>query len=189
MSKASNLEQKFRCNDIKNIIFLCEASGFRFHARINQEDIYLDSRAGSRLKIRLIDGREPELILYARPEVNGPRKSDYFRLPLGGGNKEMIKALTSAIGVIGRVKKERTVFYDGTVRINIDRVRKLGSFVELEAELDRGARKDRALRDLKATRSALGLSGKDALSCSYIDLFAGKKPRSSSSKRLGSPVD
>lgn len=168
--KACNLEQKFRCEDTKAIILLCKANRYSYHSRMIQLDTYLNSREG-RLKIRVINDQDVELLFYVRPNRKGPRKSSYFRVPLDGGQKEMASILKSAAGVIGSVAKERTVYYNENVRINIDRVKNLGAFVELEAELRTGTSEDRSSRSLRETSAALGLAREMAVSCSYLDLL------------------
>jgi len=45
------------------------------------------------------------------------------------------EALTLAYGVIGRVRKVRTLFMAGRTRIHLDRVEGLGEFLELEVVL------------------------------------------------------
>jgi adenylate cyclase class IV len=135
-----------------------------------QLDTYLESREG-RLKIRVINDRDVELLFYLRPNRKGPRKSSYFRVPLDGGQKEMESILKSAVGVIGSVAKERTVYYNENVRINIDRVKHLGTFVELEAELRTDGGGARSLRLLRETIAALGLARENAVSYSYLDLL------------------
>lgn len=168
--KACNLEQKFRCKDTKAIIRLCKANCYSYHSRMIQLDIYLESREG-RLKIRVINDRDVELLFYIRPNRKGPRKSSYFRVLLDGGQKEMVNILKSAVGVIGSVAKQRTAYYHENVRINIDRVKYLGDFVELEAELRTGTGEDRSLRLLRETIAALGLARENAVSYSYLDLL------------------
>lgn len=172
--RSCNFEQKFRCDNAEAVIQICKANRYRFHSRIDQEDTYLDSKEG-KLKIRIIDRRDAELVFYLRPDGKAPRKSNYFRVPLGIEKNELIAILKSAIGVIGRVKKERTVYYNKNVRINIDRVKDLGEFVELEAEIKSGIWIDRSLRLVRDTRVTLGLLGKNALKYSYIDLLSARK--------------
>ena len=168
--KACNLEQKFRCEDTKAIILLCKANRYSYHSRMVQLDTYLESREG-RLKIRVINDRDVELLFYLRPNRKGPRKSSYFRVPLDGGQKEMESIMKSAVGVIGSVAKERTDYYNENERINIDRVKHLGTFVELEAELRTDGGGARSLRLLRETIAALGLARENAVSYSYLDLL------------------
>ncbi len=97
----------------------------------------------------------------------------------------MAHVLAAAMGSIGSVRKERTVYYNKRVRINIDRVDGLGDFVELEAECREGE-KGEALRLLEATKTALGLANGRAIPDSYIDLISRKVPvRPAKSKGRG----
>jgi len=171
--KRRNLEQKFVCRDALTIIGQCRAKRYKFHSRGRQEDTYFAAKKG-RLKVRFADG-PAELIWYVRRDSKKPRISDYFRLPLESGRDEMVLILTAAMGAIGSVSKERTVFYNTCVRINIDRVDGLGDFVELEAECRTGEEGE-ALRLLEATKTALGLANEKAIAASYIDLASRKSP-------------
>lgn len=171
--RRQNLEQKFSCCSVNAIIERCRAERYRFHSCGCQDDLYFAAKKG-RLKIRRT-GDAPELIFYLRRESKEPRVSDFFRLPLEFGQDEIALILTAALGVVGRVKKQRTVYYHRSVRINIDRVDGLGDFVELEANRRRGERGE-ALRLLEATRTALGLENEKAIADSYIDLISRKSP-------------
>jgi predicted adenylyl cyclase CyaB len=168
-----NLEQKFVCGDIKMIVERCRANRYKVHSHGRQEDLYFVSKKG-RLKIRFADNAA-ELIYYLRRNSIKPRISDYHRLPLGRSRDEIAYVLRAALGIIGSVRKERTVYYNKRIRINIDRVVGLGDFVELEAEFGKGG-SAAALRFLEATKTALGLANERAIACSYIDLISRKSP-------------
>ena len=86
-----------------------------------------------RLKLREFADGTAELIAYHRPDREGPKTSDYVRSNCDG--KTMLSALTRSLGVIGVVKKERTVFFVDQTRIHLDRVDGLGTFLELEVVL------------------------------------------------------
>ena len=83
-------------------------------------------------------------------------------------------ALTSALGVMGRIKKERRLYLIGATRIHLDRVADLGTFLELEVVLrpDQDAAHGGALaRDLM---SRLGVNQEDLVSTAYLDLLNGE---------------
>jgi len=99
----------------------------------HQVDTYFHCRRG-RLKIRQIDGLSAQVVWYARPNEPGPKPSDYVLVPIS--NPETLKAaLTAALGVRCVVEKRREVFLRGNVRIHLDEVAGLGSFLEFEAVL------------------------------------------------------
>lgn len=176
--KASNLEQKFRCEDPDAVVRLCRDSRYRFNAHLVQKDVFFNAKTG-RLKVRLINGRKAELIYYFRPDQKGPRKCAYIRVPVGGEPDEIIRILKSIAGFVGIVEKKRTVYYHENVRIHIDRVKKLGDFIELEAEIRGRYKKGPALALLKSTKAALELNDLNAIERSYIDLLQAKDSSSS----------
>jgi adenylate cyclase, class 2 len=167
---AINWEQKYRSEDAEAVIRLCEDRAFRFHAQIHQVDQYFHVEKG-RLKLRTVDDRETELIFYVRPDGKGPRKSEYSRLPLGNETRAIADVLKSALGIVGVIVKDRTVYYNQSVRIHIDRVRGLGEFVELEAEVGCGRRSGDSRRLLRETAAALKLETSAAMGCSYADML------------------
>ncbi len=177
MRRAANLEQKFKIEGVRRLTEACRAAGYRRHSRILQEDTYFPIRQG-RLKIRTINGRTSELIFYVRPDAKGPRRSEYLRVSLKHPPNEVLQVLSLALGIIARVRKERTVYYNENVRINIDRVCGLGSFVELEAELGGKTSTNRSLRLVMDTKAALRLTDASAVAGSYIDLLYRKRGRS-----------
>jgi adenylate cyclase class IV len=61
------------------------------------------------------------------------------------------------------------------VRINIDRVQKLGNYVELETRIDGENNRSRSLRSLDSTKAVLRLAEPNAIGLSYIDLLAARK--------------
>jgi adenylate cyclase class IV len=72
-----------------------------------------------------------ELIFYDRPEGDGPKLSKYEKCTFPDGS-QITSILTHALGVKGRVKKNRQLFMVGQTRVHIDHVEDLGNFMELE---------------------------------------------------------
>lgn len=114
------------------------------HEILRQEDTYFRVPHG-RLKLRRRwsvggDGEDErelpsELIAYHRPDSTEAKASDYAVLALPPGTK-LAEVLALAAGVDAVVEKLRTVFLYRNVRIHLDEVRGLGSFLEFEAVLD-----------------------------------------------------
>ena len=97
-------------------------------------DTYFRTRAG-RLKLRESSLSGGELIPYLRPDAGGARRSDYRVIPVD--DPPGVKALlTELLGVHRVVVKQREIFLAGNVRIHLDRVEGLGTFLELEAVFD-----------------------------------------------------
>ncbi len=138
--------------------------------RQEQVDTYFDCPHG-RLKLRQIDGLSAQLVWYARPDREGPKASDYRVVPVA--NPETLKAaLGAALGVRCVVRKQREVFLFHNVRIHLDEVDRLGTFLEFEAvlgaDLDDGAGHEQ-LADLIGR---FGLDEADFLAGSYSDMLS-----------------
>ena len=109
---------------------------------------------------------------YLRPDRNGPKRSDYRVIPVD--DPPSLKALLSEIlGVHRVVSKQREIFLYENVRIHLDRVDGLGTFLELEAVID-GSPKAEAEQQQKVAwlMKELGVAEQDLLAGSYEGLLA-----------------
>lgn len=74
-----------------------------------------------------------ELIFYKRPNVLGPKLSNYDKMTLHSNvGDSLVHILSQSIGVLGIVKKVRELYIVGQTRVHIDQVDGLGNFIELE---------------------------------------------------------
>lgn len=141
------------------------------HARLRQLDTYFTVPSG-RLKLREIEGaaQKAELIFYQRPDQKGPKRCDYQLAPVADPTP-LKRLLATAFGVRVVVDKERTVYLYKNVRIHLDRVRGLGTFVEFEAvmEDDVPDASGRALLD--SLLLEFGVAPDQLLEASYCDLL------------------
>jgi len=97
-----------------------------------QRDTYFRVASG-RLKLREEEPGEAHLIAYSRPDDPAVRVSSYRVLPAADGT---LAALGETLGVDVVVEKRRHLLLWETVRIHLDEVTGLGSFIELEAVAD-----------------------------------------------------
>jgi predicted adenylyl cyclase CyaB len=81
--------------------------------------------------------------------------------------------LAQAYGAIGRVRKERTVFLVGNIRIHVDRVEGLGDFVELEVVLSHADTDERGVALADELLDRLGVAAAQRVAGSYLDLLQG----------------
>jgi adenylate cyclase class IV len=172
-----NLELKVPDPDPAGTERHCRELGAVDQGTLVQRDTYFDVAAG-RLKLReqspsntvLLGGPAAELIYYERPTVGGVRTSRYWRVP--APEPEALRdVLGRAAGILGVVHKERRLYLWSNVRIHLDEVAGLGSFVELEAvaaEQPDVAADQQALDHVAA---ALALRRADAIAGSYLDLL------------------
>ncbi len=135
----------------------------------HQVDTYFHCTHG-RLKLRQIDGHAAQLIAYERPDDKQAKASDYRLVPVA--NPETLKqALTAALGVKTVVEKRREVFLYQNVRIHLDDVTGLGSFLEFEAVLGTGIDDAKGHAQLEFLRERFGIGPDDLLEGSYSDLL------------------
>jgi homotetrameric cytidine deaminase len=136
---------------------------------LRQRDTYFRTRSG-RLKLREEEPGGATLIQYDRPDAAEARESRY-RLTRVDDPEALRASLDAALGTLVVVDKERHLLLWEGVRIHLDTVRGLGSFVELEgvapADSDLRAEHDNVAR----LREALGIG--EILTDSYSDQLLG----------------
>jgi homotetrameric cytidine deaminase len=129
-----NIEIKAVDPDPSRTLERALALGARDEGEIRQLDIYF-ARASGRLKLRQQEPGETELIQYRRPDETEARTSSYRRVPVSDG-EGLRDALDAALGTLVVVHKRRRLLLWEDVRIHLDEVEGLGSYVELEAVAD-----------------------------------------------------
>ncbi len=128
-----NVELKFRVPALEPVRQAALAAGSQIQGVLRQTDTYFHCSRG-RLKLRQTEGQGTQLIWYDRPDRADARRSDYLLVPVQDA-AALRDALAHALGVRAVVVKERELHVWGQVRIHLDLVSGLGSFVELEAVL------------------------------------------------------
>lgn len=164
-----NSEVKVLCAHPEKLRKLLKDKKARFHGVDRQTDTYFRVPQG-RLKLR--EGNiENSLIQYHRPNEAGPRTSWFQLIPVepGSGLKEI---LTTALGVLVVVVKEREIYYFDNIKFHIDQVKGLGTFAEIEARGTLGEDTEAALEaQCKELCQEFGFAAQDFLSGSYSDLL------------------
>jgi homotetrameric cytidine deaminase len=137
---------------------------------LSQRDTYFAGARG-RLKLREQAGGSEagaRLIAYSRPDEDAARTSAY-RLAEVGDPDALREALDAALGTLVVVDKRRHLLLYENVRIHLDEVQGLGSFVELEgvAQADSDLSSEHELVARLREELALG----EAVAVSYSDLL------------------
>jgi homotetrameric cytidine deaminase len=149
----------------------CRELGAEDRGVLVQRDTYFRTASG-RLKLREEEPGGATLVQYDRPDEAAARLSSYRLVPVADPDG-VRAALDAALGTLVVVDKERHLFLWEGVRIHLDRVRGLGSFVELEGvappESDLGPERAR-VAELSA---ALGIGPERILTDSYSDRLLG----------------
>ena len=175
---ARNVEIKARIDNIEALLPLARDLADGPPEAIAQDDTFFTC-ANGRLKLRVFADGRGELIAYARPDAAGPTTSDYAIAPVA--DPEALRAtLSRALGIGGRVIKQRTLLFVGRTRVHLDRVEGLGDFMELEVVLREGESADDGTAVARELLRALRVEAAQLVPGAYVDLLgqAEKKPAS-----------
>lgn len=168
-----NVEIKARAADLVPVRAVLATRGARFVGLDHQVDTYFRVASG-RLKLREGD-IENALIHYERENTAGPKHSKVGLLATTPGSP-LKGMLTAALGIDVVVDKRREIHFLDNVKIHLDEVAGLGTFVEIEAIDDDGTRPLAALRaQCEELTAAFGIRDEDLLAVSYSDLLRGKE--------------
>ncbi len=130
------------------------------------------------MKLRESSLKGAELIPYVRPNVRGPKTSQYVVLPVVDPVKTKV-LLKGLLGVEGVVQKTRDLFLLGNVRIHLDHVRGLGNFLEFEAVMVKDSAKMRRAETKKVEKllKIFKIFPKDLIDIAYRDMLKRKKSK------------
>lgn len=163
-----NLELKIKTNSFKKLKQLLKQNGIKLTEILIQKDVYYKTDKGL-LKLR-IENNETSLIFYKRNEKSKKRWSDFELIKFSNGNPE--KFLSKFLSVEVTVSKIRELYLYNNTRIHLDKVKGLGSFVELETKVVDGL-KDADKRFLETVK-ILELNTQTQIRSSYKDLLLNK---------------
>jgi predicted adenylyl cyclase CyaB len=166
---ARNVEIKARIASVEALLPAARALADAPPEHIKQDDTFFVCAQG-RLKLRDFGDGRGELIHYHRPDTEGPKLSDYVRVPTTDP-AALREALRRGLGILGRVRKRRQVLRVGATRVHLDQVEGLGDFVELEVVL----RDDQTEADGAAVAhtllARLGIAPQQLVRGAYLDLL------------------
>jgi homotetrameric cytidine deaminase len=164
-----NVEIKARDRDPRRSLELAFGVGAEDRGTLEQRDTYF-SRARGRLKLREQDPGGAELIEYRRGDETEARTSQYTRVPVADPDA-LREALDSAYGTLVVVEKSRRLLLWDGVRIHLDQVIGLGSFVELEAVAAPGSDLSEEHAKVARMRGELGIEDEALVGAGYADLL------------------
>lgn len=163
------VEIKARCPDMARARRLIQGWGAKLLGRETQIDVFYRVPNG-RLKLRT-SSAERLLIGYQRPDTAGPKHCVVDLYPVE--HPEMLDAvLTARLGVRIVVRKDRERWLLGNVKFHLDRVEKLGEFIEIEILGKRGVDSVESLRTAcESYVKKLGIRQDHLIDCAYADLL------------------
>ncbi|MFQ5648927.1 MAG: class IV adenylate cyclase [bacterium] len=164
-----NIEIKAKYPDLELGKRLAEEIGARFQGMLHQIDTYFSVRQG-RLKLREINSEESQLIYYERADKSGLRTSIYHIYPVQ--EVTLLRSLLgAALGISTVVEKKRELYVFDEVRIHLDRVVGLGSFLEFEGRVIDGRARPEVQKKVERLLTHFGIPATNLIAGSYADLI------------------
>ncbi len=168
-----NIELKISLRDDKKLLNILKKIGATYKGELNQIDIYYHCENG-RLKVREINNKNFELIFYQRPNTDNLKISNYQIVNI---KKNQIKDIKSILNNTYRekmiVRKKRKLWIYKNTRIHLDKVYRLGKFLELETVINRIKIKE-AKKENKKIINLLNITKYKKYKESYSDLILKK---------------
>lgn len=165
----SNIEIKARARNFDEIRRRAEELSDTPVEMILQEDIFFNTPQG-RLKLRILSENQGQLIYYARPDQEGPKRSDY-QIFHTSNPADLNHVLELAYGIRGIVRKMRYLYLVGQTRVHLDDVEGLGQFMELEVVMQEGQTDVEGQAIAEELMASLGVEKGDLLEGAYMDLL------------------
>ena len=167
-----NIELKISIDNFKKIIPILRKIGAGYDGKLHQVDIYYNYKDG-RLKLRNTNNKDFELIFYQRPNKCNAKISNYQILYIEPKKfKDFKSNLKNKLGEKVVVKKERNLWIYKNTRIHLDRVERLGKFLELETVVKKNFKQ--AQKEYNEIIKRLNLSKYKKWDKSYSDLLLSK---------------
>lgn len=157
--KQQNVEIKAKCNHQDKIRSILKSHHAVFKGTDHQIDTYFKVGHG-RLKLR--EGNiENALVYYERENKKGPKQSKYilYETPPASPIKNI---LTESLGILTIVDKIREIYFIDNIKFHLDKIKDLGTFVEIEAK---------ELSQCNKYLDLFEISKDDLIATSYSDLL------------------
>lgn len=170
-----NREFKAKVDELRSYEQKLQKLNPKFIGTDHQKDTYYKVGAGRKLKLR--EGNiENALIYYKRPEIAGEKSADillYEHQP-----DEKLKMILEALhGIDIIVEKERKIYFCDNVKVHLDKVKGLGTFLEVEAIMDERSSLTEAQLEEQCSeyRDFFSIERHQLQALSYADLLRSSK--------------
>lgn len=169
--KVQNIEFKAELRHLPSARAQCRALGAQLIGHLHQSDTYFRLTDG-RLKRREAKGEPVEWIFYHRPDGASPRMSNFTILSEAQAQRRWGTAhLRPWLSVV----KHRELWMIDNVRIHLDEVDNLGTYIEFEAIVS-GERDVKTCYEMIASlRETFGPVLGEPVAVSYADLIDGEQ--------------
>jgi len=166
-----NIEVKARYPELNRAREVCAHIGASLQGVLNQIDTYFHVESG-RLKLRQINNDRAELIEYTRSNHATARSSRYKLTPLTvEALQTVLQDFSRSHGVRVVVKKRRELWMWENVRIHLDEVEGLGTFIEFEGVVGPDADEVASKHRVDRLVGEFGIRDEDQIGESYSDLL------------------
>ncbi len=163
------IEIKAKCDNLEPIRETLKNENSDFEGVDYQTDTYFKVKKG-RLKLR--EGNiENNLIFCDRENICEPKRSEVILIPVEKGTG-LKRILTTANGILTVVEKKREIYFIDNIKIHIDSVKQLGSFIEIEA-IERAGYTGlgNLSKQCELYMKKSGINNSDLVGCSYSDMI------------------
>jgi adenylate cyclase, class 2 len=162
-----NIELKAELRDLPLARTICKSEGATFILSFEQTDTYFRIPRG-RLKRRETEGEPVEYIFYERANRAAPKLSHFT---IFSEEQAAERFGTQPLPVWAIVRKRRELWLLGSVRIHLDKVDRLGTFLEFECLVSKENNIARSHEAIAALRRAFAPVLGELIDCSYSDLL------------------
>ncbi len=164
-----NIEIKARVKDFEAARARAQALSDSPVQIIPQTDTFFRTTTG-RFKLRVFAADRAQLVYYDRPDLEGPKRSEYFIFDTDEPD-HLLRVMSRALGVRGVVKKTRYLYLVDQTRIHLDDVDGLGRFIELEVVLRDGQTDEQGQKLAQDLMEKLQIAREDLIDGAYMDLM------------------
>ena len=163
------IEIKARTNKPDKIRKILQEHNAIFKGLDNQTDTYFNCKNG-RLKLR--EGNVEQHLIHYNRENKSDAKESVVTLYRPNPDSSLKEVLINGLDILAIVQKEREIYFINNVKFHIDRVDKLGSFVEIEA-IDKvgDIGRERLMAQCKNFMLLFSIREDDLIDCSYSDML------------------
>jgi predicted adenylyl cyclase CyaB len=164
-----NLEAKFRLADLSSAHERAQAIGFVLRSTFAQDDTFF---AVSNGKLKLRDEPGGTRLIHYRRDASGGLGLSEYTIAAVTDPAATRSILESALGVLARVRKRRTLMLRENIRLHLDQVDQLGDFGEIEAVLAPEDAADPYRAALSEILFRIGVPDRDLITASYFELIS-----------------
>ena len=167
-----NLEIKAYCSDLKRAENIALSMGAIKKWEHEQIDTYYKVQKG-KLKLRQVNGESAQLIFYERTPIKESKISNYS-IFYSSNSEDLSQMLANFLEIDLIVSKTRTLYMWQNVRIHLDRVKNLGTFIEFEAVLDNEKNISISQDRIQFLINLFSIYNSELISDGYYELLGGK---------------